>query len=393
MTINDQLKLIKRGAVEVIQEEELRKKLESSAKTKKPLIVKAGFDPSAPDIHLGHTVLLRKLRHFQDLGHKVVFLIGDFTGMIGDPSGQSEIRKKLTKKEVLQNAATYKKQVFKILDKNPKKLEIVFNSSWMEKMKASELLNLTSRYTVTRMLERDDFLKRYKANKPISMQEFLYPLIQGYDSVVLKADIELGGTDQKFNLLVGRNLQRDFGQDGQVVITMPLLVGLDGVQKMSKSYDNYVGITEPANEIYGKLMSISDELMSAYYELLTDNVLDKSIHPKEAKKALAREIVGNFYNEARAKKAEDEFERVFKDKKLPTDIQELALDVDEINIIELLVKSGASSSKSEARRLVIQGAVSVAGEKIKDPNKTIRVTPTKQTLKAGKRFFLSYYKR
>ena len=392
MSINEQLKLIKRGMVEVIQEEELVKKLEKSQKTRRPLIIKAGFDPSAPDIHLGHTVLLRKLRHFQELGHKVVFLIGDFTGMIGDPSGQSELRKQLTKREVQANAATYKKQVFKILDKSPKKLEVVFNSQWMGKMKIEAMLDLASKYTVARMLERDDFFKRYKADKPISILEFLYPLIQGYDSVVLKADIELGGTDQKFNLLVGRQLQRDFGQDPQVVITMPLLVGTDGVQKMSKSYNNYIGINEPAKEIFGKVMSISDMMMGVYYELLTDKNLDRDMHPKEAKKLLAREIVNYYYNEKEAERADQEFEKVFKNRDLPSDIPELKLSVDEINVVELLVKSGACSSKGEARRLVVQGAVSVNKEKIKDPNQSLKVTSTKNILKAGKRFFIAYYK-
>lgn len=392
MSVSDQLRLIKRGAVEVIQEEELVKKLEKSRKTKKPLIVKAGFDPSAPDIHLGHTVLLRKLRHFQDLGHKVMFLIGDFTGMIGDPSGQSETRKRLTKKEVLRNAKTYALQIFKVLDRNPRKIEIVFNSSWMEKMKIAELMDLASRYTVARMLERDDFLKRYKADKPISILEFLYPLIQGYDSVVLKADIELGGTDQKFNLLVGRNLQRDFGQEPQVVITMPLLIGTDGAQKMSKSYNNYVGITESAKEIYGKVMSIPDALMPNYYELLTDKSFDVAAHPKEAKKQLASEIVKNFYNEKEAARCGKEFEKVFKDKGLPHDIPELRLSVNEINITDLLVKAGACKSKNEARRLVAQGGVSVGKEKISDPYAKLRVTSRGQVLKAGKRFFVSYRK-
>ena len=392
MSINEQLKLIKRGVVEVIQEEELAKKLENAKRTGKPLIVKAGFDPSAPDIHLGHTVLLRKLRHFQELGHKVVFLIGDFTGMIGDPSGQSEIRKRLTKREVQANAATYRKQVFKILDKNPRRLEIVFNSRWMGRMKIENMLDLASKYTVARMLERDDFLKRYKADKPISILEFLYPLIQGYDSVMLKADIELGGTDQKFNLLVGRQLQRDFGQEPQVVITMPLLVGTDGVQKMSKSYNNYIGIDESAKEIFGKVMSISDMMMPIYYELLTDKILDRGMHPKEAKKLLAREIVKYYYNEKEADKAEEEFEKVFKDRNLPSDIPELKLGVDEINVVELLVKSGACSSKGEARRLVMQGGVSVNKEKIKDPNQSLKVTTAKNILKAGKRFFAAYYK-
>lgn len=397
MSTKEQLKLIKRGAVEIIQEEELAKKLEKSLKTKKPLIVKAGFDPSAPDIHVGHTVLLRKLRHFQDLGHKVMFLIGDFTGTIGDPSGRSEIRKQLSKEEVLENAKTYKKQAFKVLDSDPKRIEVVFNSHWMSKMKIEAMLDLTSRYTVARMLERDDFLKRYKSDQPISILEFLYPLIQGYDSVVLKADIELGGTDQKFNLLVGRQLQRDFKQDPQVVITMPLLVGLDGIQKMSKTYNNYVGINEPPNEIYGKIMSLSDKLMPTYYELLTDLTLDKNKHPKEAKKILAGELVKNSYSKKEALNAEKEFEKVFKDKDWQSakPSAELMLEVSEIIIIDLMVKAGACKSKSEARRLIDQGAVrNEKDQTITKPlTKLIVRRNQKGILKVGKRFFISYYKK
>ncbi len=309
-TVNEQLSLIKRGAVEIIQEKELKAKLEE----KKPLIIKSGFDPTAPDIHLGHTVLLRKMRHFQDLGHKVVFLIGDYTAMIGDPSGVSKTRPRLTKREVLKNAKTYKKQIEKILDTG--KLEVRFNSEWLDKMKGSEIAQLLSKYSVTRMLERDDFSKRYKEQKPISMLEFFYPLLQGYDSVALEADIEIGGTDQKFNMLVGRTIQERYGRKPQVVITIPLLEGLGGIEKMSKSLGNYVGITESAKEIFGKLMSISDELMWKYYELLTDEdvsavkreVASGKLHPKKAKSNLAGIIVTQYYDRAQAEREEKNFD-------------------------------------------------------------------------------------
>ncbi|MDD5496040.1 MAG: tyrosine--tRNA ligase, partial [Candidatus Omnitrophica bacterium] len=306
--LDKQLELIKRGAVEIIQSGELKKKLERAIKTNKALVIKAGFDPTAPDIHLGHTVLLRKLRHFQDLGHKVIFLIGDHTAMIGDPSGVSKTRPRLTKEEVEANAKTYQKQISKVLDMD--KLEIRFNSEWLGKMDIGKIAELMSRYSVIRLLERDDFFNRYKEGKPISMLEFLYPLLQGYDSVALKADVELGGTDQKFNLLVGRDIQGLYNQEEQVVITMPLLEGLDGVQKMSKSLGNYVGINEPAKEMFGKLMSVSDELMYKYYELLTDEDTEKvkaevkaqKLHPKEAKVNLAKIIVAQYHGADAAKK-------------------------------------------------------------------------------------------
>jgi tyrosyl-tRNA synthetase len=326
MNIKEQLEYLLRGSVEVISEEALYEKLEKSMSSGKPLKVKAGYDPTAPDIHLGHTLLIQKMKHFQDVGHEVIFLIGDFTGMIGDPSGKSIARKKMTKKDIAKNAATYKKQIFKILD--PNKTTIVFNSHWMEKMSSSDFIELTSRYTVARMLERDDFHKRYKGQQPISIHEFIYPLIQGYDSVVLKADVELGGTDQKFNLLVGRELQKDFGQEPQVVFTMPLLEGTDGVQKMSKSLDNYIGITESPKEIFGKIMSISDELMIRYYELLSDISMSEikkmrkklkadTVNPKKCKVKLAKEIVARFYSTDEANNAEKEFENIFKKKELP----------------------------------------------------------------------------
>ena len=330
MDIAAQLSIIKSGAAELISEEELLRKFKKSLKTGRPLRIKAGFDPTAPDLHLGHTVLIQKIRQFQELGHHIIFLIGDFTGMIGDPTGKSETRKPLTKEDVARNAETYKAQIFKILDE--KKTEVVFNSSWMNNLSVSDLIILASKYTVARMLERDDFKKRYSGNRPIAIHEFLYPLIQGYDSVVLNADVELGGTDQKFNLLVGRELQREFGQEPQVVITMPLLEGLDGTNKMSKSLGNYVGITEPPGEIFGKIMSVSDELMLRYYELLSsisnteiealkDGLKKGTAHPKDAKSNLAKEIVARFHGKDAAVKAASEFDKVFKSKGLPEAIE------------------------------------------------------------------------
>ncbi|HEY1404968.1 MAG TPA: tyrosine--tRNA ligase, partial [Spirochaetota bacterium] len=320
MMVKNDFELLKRGTEEIIPEDEFRKKLEKSEREQKPLVIKAGFDPTAPDIHLGHTVLLRKLRHFQKMGHTVIFLIGDFTGMIGDPTGKSETRKKLSREEVLLNAETYKKQVYKILD--PEKTVVRFNSEWCSPMTFADVIELTSKYNVARMLERDDFSKRYKAGKSISIVEFLYPLVQGYDSVALKSDVELGGTDQKFNLLVGRDLQKEFGIESQTIITVPLLVGLDGVNKMSKSLGNYIGITEAPREIFGKVMSISDDLMYTYYELVTDvpreeiarfkkGIADKSIHPKTVKVNLAKEICAQFYDRETADKAAAEFEAIF----------------------------------------------------------------------------------
>jgi len=324
-----QFEIIKRGSVEIIVEAELLRKLKKSFEEKRPLRIKAGFDPTAPDIHLGHTVLLEKMRQFQELGHEVIFLIGDFTGMIGDPSGKSEMRKPLTREEVLENAKTYKEQIFKILD--PNNTRIVFNSEWMSALTAEEMIRLAGRYTVARMLERDDFKERFVSQNPISIHEFLYPLIQGYDSVVLKADVELGGTDQKFNLIVGRELQREYSQEPQSLILMPLLEGLDGIKKMSKSLGNYIGITELSKEIFGKIMSINDELMLRYYELLSHisveelNALKEGmkigkIHPKKVKENLALEIVERYWGKDEASKAKGEFERVFKEKGLPNEI-------------------------------------------------------------------------
>lgn len=393
MEIKKQLELIKRGITGVITEEELTKKLEYSDAKGKPLRVKAGFDPTAPDIHLGHTVLIHKLKHFQDLGHHVLLLIGDFTGMIGDPSGKSETRKTLSKEEVRQNAKTYTSQVFKILDKE--KTEVVFNSEWMEGLGVNDLISLMSRYTVARMLERDDFQKRYREGRPIAIHEFLYPLIQGYDSVVLNADVELGGTDQLFNLLVGRDLQREMGQTPQCVITMPLLEGTDGVQKMSKSYGNYIGITEPPSEIYGKVMSISDELMTRYYELLSgvtaerlDEIRSGKVHPKEAKEALASELTGRFWGKDEAGKAKDGFNALFKKKEVPEEIEKVTLKAGGtlLSLPKLLVDAGLANSTSAGRRLIEQGGVRIDGERVKDVKAEI-AADKEYLVQVGKRHF------
>lgn len=395
--ISKQLFIIKRGTVEIIVEDELVKKLEKSIQTGTPLKIKAGFDPTAPDLHLGHTVLIQKLKHFQELGHQVIFLIGDFTGMIGDPTGKSETRKPLTKEEVLKNAETYKSQVFKILDE--KKTKIVFNSEWMNKLTASDIITLAARHTVARMLERDDFQKRYSTGKPVAIHEFLYPLIQGYDSVALNADIEIGGTDQKFNLLVGRELQREFGQEPQVVITMPLLEGLDGVQKMSKSLGNYIGITESPRDMFGKVMSISDELMIRYYELLSDitnerleQIKKRNIHPKEAKEELALEIVNRYHGEGAAKKAREEFNEIFRNKGLPDNIEEVNLkkEGNSIWLAKAIALAGLAKSTSEAKRFIEQGGVEIDGEKIIDSKKEIP-TDKKYLLKVGKKGFKRIY--
>jgi len=392
-SLEEQLEIIKRGTVEIIQLNELKRKLEVSVKKKSSLIIKAGFDPSAPDIHLGHTVLLRKMKHFQDLGHKVFFLIGDFTGRIGDPSGQSKTRKRLSKEEVMKNARTYERQIFKILDRN--KIDVVFNSIWCDKLSISDMFDLTSKYTVARMLERDDFLKRYKNDIPISISEFLYPLIQGYDSCVMKADIELGGTDQKFNLLVGRNLQRDFNQEPQVVITMPLLVGTDGVNKMSKSLNNYVGIEEKPGEMFGKLMSISDELMITYYELLTDEDLDRikkdikngKLHPKKAKENLAKIIVEQYHGKKAAVDACESFEMVFAKKDTPKEITIFKFNKAKIDILTLMKEASLAPSSSEAKRLLSQGAVTVDGKSLKDPKSEVTLDKKGKIVKVGKRRF------
>ncbi len=391
--VQQQMDLIRRGAVEIISEEELARKLARSLDTGVPLRVKAGFDPTAPDLHLGHTVLVQKLRHFQDLGHQVVFLIGDFTAMIGDPSGRSETRPALTAEQVAANSATYREQVFKILD--PARTEVAFNSAWLGKMGAADIVRLAARSSVARMLERDDFAKRYAEQRPISLHEFLYPLFQGYDSVALRADVELGGSDQKFNLLVGRDLQRDSGQEPQIVLTMPLLEGLDGVQKMSKSYGNYVGISEPPADIFGKLMSVSDQLMLRYYELLSSlgnrelealrqGLASGAAHPMEAKKALAGEMTARFHGEAAARAAEEGFVKVFSQREIPADMPVFPLPSPPPPFWALLRDARLAPSGSEARRLITSGAVRLDDVKVADPN-----TPASPgILRVGRRHWL-----
>ncbi len=387
MSPEEQLNLIKEGTVEIIEERELLEKL----KRGKPLKVKAGFDPTAPDLHLGHTVLLQKLRQFQKLGHEVYFIIGDFTAMIGDPTGRSETRPPLSREEVLKNAETYKEQVFKILD--PEKTKIVFNSQWLDELGAKGVIELSAKYTVARMLERDDFSKRYKEGIPIHIHEFLYPLLQGYDSVAIEADVELGGTDQKFNLLVGRDIQREYGLEPQVCITLPLLVGTDGVKKMSKSYGNYIGITEEPKTMFGKIMSISDELMWEYYALLTDYTerdiesMKKEMHPMEAKKKLAHYLVSRFHSPKEADKAREFFERTFSERQFPADAPEVKISEEEIPVINLLLKIGAVSSKNEARRIIQGGGLKINGKKIEDPKAVIKIGECMKVQVGKKRFY------
>ncbi|MFH0827342.1 MAG: tyrosine--tRNA ligase [Candidatus Omnitrophota bacterium] len=389
MDIDKQLAIIKRGCVDLISEHELRTKLEGCAKTKRPLVVKAGFDPTAPDIHLGHTVLLRKMRQFQELGHQVIFLIGDFTARIGDPTGRSEKRKPLTKEEIVRNASTYKKQVSKILDL--KRLKIVFNSAWFEKLTVVGFLELTQQATVSQILAREDFKKRLSRQEDISLLEFMYPLLQGYDSVVLKADVELGGTDQIFNLLIGRDIQKDFSLLPQVVLTMPLLEGIDGVQKMSKTFGNFIGIHEAPQEMFGKIMSISDELMLKYYELLTDEDIQavKEQHPRQAKMNLAKLIIAQYHGEKEARLAAEEFERVFSQKQVPQEIPSYLLGSGKKNILDILVESGLAASKNEARRLIAQGGVYLGSERI---DKEEALIEREGILKVGKRRFLKLVK-
>ncbi len=377
-----QLELLSRGVVEIIQRDELESKL----KKKKRLAVKAGFDPTAPDLHLGHTVLLQKLKQFQDLGHRVIFLVGDFTAMVGDPSGVSEIRKPLSQDQVWQNAETYKRQVFKILDK--KLTKIRFNSEWLSTMSVMEFADLGSKQTVARMLERDDFKTRFKEGKDITILEFYYPLMQGYDSVKLKTDVELGGTDQKFNLLMGRTLQRRYGQEPQVIMTLPLLEGTDGVRKMSKSLGNYIGIQEPPSEIFGKVMSISDDLMIRYYELLTDHDLSavRSMHPMEAKKQLAGEIVARFHSRDAAESARRDFEAKFARSEFPEDALEILVRPDPISLVEVLTESKLCKSRSDARRMIKQGAVELDGKVITEAEKPIDVGRTYK-IRVGKTRF------
>ncbi len=391
----DSLEIICRAAEEILLEQELKERLAESIAKKKPLRIKAGFDPSAPDLHLGHTVLINKLRQFQDLGHEVLFLIGDFTGMIGDPTGKNITRKALSHEEVLENAKTYQKQVFKILD--PEKTEILFNSSWMEGLGSKGMVELASKYTVARMLERDDFSKRFSTQQPIAIHEFLYPLIQGYDSVMMRSDIEIGGTDQKFNLLVGRELQKHYGQRPQIVMTFPLLEGTDGVNKMSKSLGNYIGITEPAKEMFGKLMSISDDLMWRYFDLLSfrSNAdiqkLKESVangtNPRDVKFELGLELVARFHSEHAANEAKEAFVSQFSRGALPEDIQEITLKISgEIAITHLLKEAGLVGGTAEAGRLIDSGAVRIDGEKLENKQTMIKAG-SKHLFQVGKRRF------
>jgi tyrosyl-tRNA synthetase len=381
-SIDEQVSIIQRGAVDLITVAELRRKLERALTTDTPLRVKLGLDPTAPDIHLGHTVVLHKLRQFQELGHQVILVIGDFTGMIGDPTGKSETRKPLTRDEILGNARTYAAQIYKVLD--PAMTTVRFNSEWLGQLTPEEMVTLAAKYTVARMLERDDFQRRFQEGRAIGVHELLYPLFQAYDSVALQADVELGGTDQKFNLLVGRDLQRDYGQEPQVILTTPLLEGLDGVQKMSKSLGNYIGITESPRQIYGKIMSVSDQLMMRYYELLStiDSTLlaerqqqmaTGALNPRDVKMALAREMVTRFHDGPAAEAAEREFRHMFHAGGLPDDIAApvvhlSGVDGEPVWIVELLVQAGLATSNSEARRLIQQGAVRLNGERISDAN-------------------------
>ena len=389
--MKEALDIIKRGTVDVLLEEEMIKKLEEN----RPLRIKAGFDPTAPDLHLGHTVLLNKLRQFQDLGHEIMFLIGDFTGMIGDPTGKSATRPPLTREDVAENAKSYQEQTFKILD--PDKTRVMFNSTWMNKMSSADLIQLAAKHTVARMLERDDFNKRYKSGQSIAIHEFLYPLIQGYDSVAMEADVELGGTDQKFNLLVGRQLQEAWGQKPQVVLTMPILEGLDGVQKMSKSLNNYIGITDPANEMFGKIMSISDDLMWRYFELLSFKSLgeieklrlsiEEGVNPRDVKFLLAEEIVERFHSAGDAVKAKEAFIGRFQKGAIPDEMPEVQVKSEdgEIRLSNLLKDAELTSSTSDAMRMIKQGAVKIDGEKI--PEQTMIKKGTNHVYQVGKRKF------
>jgi tyrosyl-tRNA synthetase len=400
MTIDEQLSYLTRGVAELIRPEELRSKLKSSAQTGSPLRVKAGFDPTAPDLHLGHTVVIRKLKHFQNLGHTVIFLIGDFTGLIGDPSGRNVTRKQLSKDDVMQNAETFKKQVFRMLD--PEKTVLDFNSRWMSPMTSEDFIRLVSHYTVARILERDDFSKRMKSNQPIAMHEILYPLVQAYDSVMLRADVELGGTDQKFNLLVGREFQKEYEQEPQVVMTTPLIEGLDGVQKMSKSLGNYVGITDPPQDMFGKIMSISDDLMYRYYELCTDlsltqieqireDVAAEKRHPKHVKAELAKMIVSEFHSPHAAAEAEQQFNRVFSQGLIPDQMMEKILPASaaKIRMAKLISQLGLAVSIAEASRLLEQGAVTWNNQKITDAKAELDLSQASSyILRVGKRHFV-----
>ena len=393
--LNEQMDLIRRGAVEIIPEDELVKKLERSLEEGKPLNIKLGCDPSRPDLHIGHSVVLRKLAQFQTLGHQAILIVGDFTGMIGDPSGRNATRPALTLAETKAHGESYFNQATKILDRE--KTKMVYNSEWLSKMNFEDVIKLTSKYTVARMIERDDFEKRFKASKPISIHEFLYPLAQAMDSVAIKSDVELGGTDQKFNLLVGRDIQREYGVEPQCILTMPLIVGTDGVEKMSKSYDNYIGISDSPKEMYGRTLSIPDDIIYLYYELATDTseeelteikqqLDDTNVNPRDIKRRLARTFIAMYHNEEEAIKAEEEFDKVFIKKEVPEDIPELKVD-GEIGILDLILKAGFAPSKGEAKRLVTQGGVSINGSKISDIGAKI-IVENDMVLKVGKRKFI-----
>lgn len=396
-SVNEQMDLIRRGAVEIIPEEELVQKIERSIKSGKPLNIKLGCDPSRPDLHIGHSVVLRKLAQFQQLGHQAILIIGDFTGMIGDPSGRNSTRPALTLEQTRINGESYFQQASKILDKN--KTKIVYNSEWLGKMTFEDVIKLASKYTVARMLERDDFTKRYKAGEPISIHEFLYPLAQAMDSVAIQSDVELGGTDQKFNLLVGRDIQREYGVEPQVILTMPLLVGTDGVEKMSKSYDNYIGISDPPEQIFGRTMSIPDTLIYTYFELATNvsnerlkeikaALEDGKTNPRDLKRELARTLVSMYYDEEAAIKAQEEFDKIFIKKEIPDEVDEFHIEENtEINILDLLLLVNFAPSKGEAKRLVQQGGVSIDGEKVSEVHQSIKIK-SGMILKVGKRKFL-----
>ena len=397
--VNEQLTLLSKGAAEIIREEDLRAKLENSCKTGKPLRVKLGVDPTAPDLHLGHTVVLRKLRHFQEMGHTAIFLVGDFTAMVGDPTGQSETRPPLTREQVRINMKTYLEQVDKILDRS--KTEIRYNSEWLGKLTGHEMIQLCAHYRLARMLEREDFRSRLANNLPIAVHELLYPLLVAYDSVILEADVELGATEQKFNLLIGREIQREYGQPSQVALTMPILVGLDGERKMSKSFGNYVGINEPPGEMFGKLMSVSDLLMWSYYELLTDlssrdivrlqgEVKDGVVHPMDAKMQLAHSIVAGFHGEAAARRAAEEFRRVFRNREAPEDAPRRLLPrCEPKRLTALLVELKLAPSRSEAERLIKQGGVEIDGQRVADVKREIDLSKSAEfLLRAGKKKFL-----
>jgi tyrosyl-tRNA synthetase len=395
-----QLEILKKGAVEILREEELLAKLERSRTSGRPLRVKVGFDPSAPDIHLGHTVVIRKMKHFQDLGHEVIFVIGDFTGMIGDPTGVSRTRPALTREQVEANAETYRRQIFKLLD--PVATRVELNSRWLGSMTSYDWVRLASKYTVARILERDDFTKRFKASQPIGIHEFLYPLAQAYDSVALEADVEMGGTDQKFNLLVGREIMREFAMEPQVVLTMPLLEGTDGVEKMSKSLGNYIGIDEPPREIFGKVLSISDDLMWRYFELCTDLSLEEiaalrqkvaqgELHPKKVKQDLAKRIVADFHSAAAAAAAEEEFERIFVSHQAPDEVEavDLPCSAAPLWLPKLMVLAGMAKSNAEAARLIRQGGVALDGVRVESADLELPAgAPAEHLLKVGKRRFV-----